>query len=87
MLVILLNFLIAQVSQSYDCIIGEEVQYVYMMKADLNFEIMPFVDSFYREKTSAQGSIFYIRAPRENVSFTEEYAGFVKTVKKAITVS
>ena len=41
-MIILLNFLIAQVSQSYDNVMGKEEVFIYMMKAEFNREVIAF---------------------------------------------
>lgn len=62
MLVVLLNFLIAQVSQSYDEVVGQEERIIYRMKADFNKEVMAVVDTFSRPQI--RGPLLYIRFPK-----------------------
>jgi len=84
MLVILLNFLIAQVSQSYDNVMGKEELYIYLMKAEFNREYLAFMKLMGWLKESVESPLLYIRAPREMSDVDDQYAGYVKTVKNAI---
>lgn len=63
MLVVLMNYLIVLIFQSYDNSLGpKQTQYLYKMKADLNCEIMPLVDRFTRAKKE-ESQVIYIKAP------------------------
>lgn len=86
-MVILLNFLIAQVSQSYDNIIGQEEKHVYLMRGDLNLENMPMLDFFSKESPFSSGSVFYLRTPHPGMNSDDQYSGFVKTIKNTIALS
>ena len=49
--IILFNFLIAIVSQSYDWVISNKLDYEYEHKSELNIEILRFMD-FFKGKNS-----------------------------------
>lgn len=87
-LIVLLNFLIAQVSQSYDEVVGQEERIIYNMRADFNKEVMALIEAFSSDRSPGfKGPVLYVRYPQVEQSEEDVYAGFVKTVKNSIARS
>lgn len=81
-LIVLLNFVIAKVSQSYEEVISQEQTFIFQMKASMNLDcaiIEDFMNNC-RGLTIAPYHCFYIKAKKERVNTKETYEGFVKTI-------
>lgn len=89
-LIILLNFLIAIISQSYDEVMSREEINRYQSRCELNGEIA-LIDDKVKELTqivtdsnNEPSRCFYIVANAYNVVTDNEFLGFVKTIKMTI---
>lgn len=86
MMIILLNFLIAIISQSYDKVISKSTILLYESKCDFIAETSVLIDSFpgvFGKDFRSQ--IFILQASTEDEGQTgDDVAGFVKTITKVI---
>jgi hypothetical protein len=80
MLIILLNFLIAIVSQSYDSVMTKSVQVIYDSRAEFAGECELLL-SIFRTKVDAKASTFALRSNPEPAEESNEFSGFVKAIK------
>ena len=72
MVVILLNFLIAVISQTYERINSEKVIYTYQDKADLNLEYYSFKHFLFQIAGKRMQKISYLVLTTEFVSTVDE---------------
>ena len=78
--VILLNFLIAIISTSYDTVMTNESQVIYQGKCDIIFEITLLLDHYNNSKgLSNDAQIFTLMSPVEQV--VQEVSGIVRPIK------
>ena len=87
LLIILLNFLIAIISQCYEEVMSQEVINRYQSRSSLNLEIAILIDAIkYRGSSKSEkcNTVLYLMAHIENGGTSNEFMGFVKTIKTAI---
>ena len=87
MMIILLNFLIAIISQSYDMVISQATVSEYQDKLAFNNEIMGVKDQVAHQfGTVEKGNIFLLSSSIQSDEITNPYEGFVKTIKTGTQV-
>ena len=87
MLIILTNFLIAIISQSYDDVMSKEQIFNYMSKCDLNIEAAILKDAYHNLFVRTEPKpfrLFYVVCAAADGEDGGEFEGFVKTIKNAI---
>lgn len=80
-LIILLNFLIAVISQGYDMVIAESVVDKYLTRAELNLEFFILLKAFGQIK---KFNILILQMERDSEEKTDQFLGFVQTIKNSI---
>ena len=83
MLIILLNFLIAVISQTYERVSGSRVSYTYKDKAEMNVECATILKRVYQ-----QGEVkMIVFTYDKSIWATEDqgWGGVVDSIKKALT--
>lgn len=87
-LIVLLNFLIAIIGQSYDEVMNAKEINTYISKCDLNSEIALIQDSIRRHLGQMNSSktcrTFYLVADTSHVDDENDFQGFVRTIKMAM---
>ena len=85
-LIILLNFLIAIISQSYDEVMSREEVELYNSRCYLNFDISFLVDllEHFKLRKKRPARIFYIIAKQTKEQDENDYVGFVRTIKNSV---
>ena len=90
MLIILLNFLIAIISQSYDSVMTRQTQIVFTNKTEINVECCLLLDIYQNIKNlggdNNKSNVFTLRTTIDKASGNEQYFGFVKPIKHAVKV-
>jgi DNA anti-recombination protein RmuC len=97
-LIVLLNFLIAIISQAYDEVMTKEEIDRYEARCDLNIEVAIKLDTFdlllqklklknlLSASVKEQNKVFYLKCNSFTKELENEYLGFVKTIKNAVKV-
>lgn len=85
MLIMLLNFLIAIISQSYDQVMTNSQVLLYNMRCDFNMECALLYD-FYEEFRSAEelGQVYVVSADVNDEQNDNQFTGFVKPIKDLV---
>lgn len=84
-LIILLNFLIAIVSQSYDRVISESINYQYSHKSELNEETQRFFKVF--RKPARFDIMCIVSSHEDDVNKADEILGLSYTIKDYVKKS
>lgn len=82
MVILLLNFLIAIISQTYERVAGSQVNYTYMDKAEMNEEAMTIISTLFD-----QGEVKMIVFSQDKSIFATEidgWGGIVDSIKKIV---
>lgn len=87
--IVLLNFLIAIISQSYEEVMSEEEINRYRSRCELNVEVSILLDKFYSLKYGSDNFMkdrlcFYLMADPQLNDDENEFQGFVRTIKNSI---
>ena len=82
-LIVLLNFLIAIISQSYDEVMGKSTANKYQSRCSINLEILQLID-FFKYKGESRETMLYLVANAAHSDIGNEFQGFVKSIKGAI---
>lgn len=80
-LICLLNFLIAIISQAYDEVMSSQEIDMYRSRCDLNQEVCVLVDYFYPRV--APKHILYVMANNDHDDAANEFGGMVRGIKQA----
>ena len=86
-LIVLLNFLIAIISQSYDEVMGRELINRYQSRCSINLEIALLIDAIkykHASKSVANNTMLYLSANTAHENGENEFQGFVKSIKQAL---
>ena len=86
-LIVLLNFLIAIISQSYDEVMGKETVNKYQSRCSINLEIAQLQDAMIfknQEFKMETNTMLYLVATAAHSEHGNEFQGFVKTIQGAI---
>ena len=88
MFIILCNFLIAIISQTYDEVMGKEQIFNYESKCDLNIEaaiINDAMDSFFSMGEQVEPiQVFYLISSAMSGSGGDEFSGIVKSIQNSV---
>ena len=82
-LIVLLNFLIAIISESYEEVMGKEIANKYQSRSSINLEILQLTD-FFTKKNESTETMLYLSANAAHSEHGNEMQGFVKSINGAI---
>lgn len=88
MIIVLLNFIIAVISETYERVIGDKVIYIYRDKAQLNLEYFQILHHFKVLRSNLQSIKYMVFTISRDVILRENdqcWMGFVDSLKKHIS--
>ena len=81
-LIILLNFLIAIISQSYDSVIAKSTQVIYQNRAEFVAECSLLISSVQRGMQTEASTFTLIANIEKDTGIIQEFSGFVRPIKQ-----